>query len=273
MLHAAVRRWPSTPRPCASSALVTGNTYRAPTLLAKTLTTLDLVSRRPRPARHRRRLVRARARLARLRVRHASPTASRSWRSRCRSSRACSPASGRASTASGTRSSDAINSPAPLSKIPIMIGGSGEKKTLRLVAQYADESNLICDARRRSPASSRSSPAHCDAVGRDRSEITVSLQAHALHRRRPTSEAVAELDALLASRGIDVSSMGAEDAAAHPRRSSPTATPTRSASDFSDRLAPRRRRLHRERGRQRPHPGPRRPPRRDPRARWSVREW
>ena len=25
-----------------------------------------------------------------------------------------------------------------------MIGGSGEKKTLRMVAQYADESNLIC---------------------------------------------------------------------------------------------------------------------------------
>ena len=37
---------------------------------------------------------------------------------------------------------DAVNSPAPLSKVPIMIGGGGEKKTLRMVAQYADESNL-----------------------------------------------------------------------------------------------------------------------------------
>ena len=37
---------------------------------------------------------------------------------------------------------DAVNSPAPISRIPIMIGGSGEKKTLRMVAQYADESNL-----------------------------------------------------------------------------------------------------------------------------------
>ena len=38
---------------------------------------------------------------------------------------------------------EAINSPAPLGRIPVMIGGGGEKKTLRMVAQYADESNLI----------------------------------------------------------------------------------------------------------------------------------
>ena len=30
---------------------------------------------------------------------------------------------------------DAVNSPAPVSRIPIMIGGTGEKKTLRMVAQ------------------------------------------------------------------------------------------------------------------------------------------
>ncbi|MGB5757580.1 MAG: hypothetical protein WBM50_11750 [Acidimicrobiales bacterium] len=43
--------------------------------------------------------------------------------------------------------SDAINSPAPISRSQIMIGGTGEKKTLRMVAQYADESNLSrCDS-------------------------------------------------------------------------------------------------------------------------------
>ena len=40
---------------------------------------------------------------------------------------------------------DAVNSPAPLSRIPVMIGGVGERKTLRMVAQYADESNLGCN--------------------------------------------------------------------------------------------------------------------------------
>jgi F420-dependent oxidoreductase-like protein len=40
---------------------------------------------------------------------------------------------------------ETLNSPQPLSKPhpPIMVGGTGEKKTLRLVAQYADACNLF----------------------------------------------------------------------------------------------------------------------------------
>jgi F420-dependent oxidoreductase-like protein len=36
-----------------------------------------------------------------------------------------------------------LNHPAPLNRPPILVGGSGEKKTLRLVARYADACNLF----------------------------------------------------------------------------------------------------------------------------------
>jgi alkanesulfonate monooxygenase SsuD/methylene tetrahydromethanopterin reductase-like flavin-dependent oxidoreductase (luciferase family) len=108
------------------------------------------------------------------------------------------------------RVNEAINSPAPLSRVPIMIGGGGEKKTLRLVALYADESNLICqpsDVPRKLDALA----GHCESVGRDRSEVVVSLQANCCVA--PTHEqAVAEADAFLAARGIDMSSLSEADA-------------------------------------------------------------
>jgi F420-dependent oxidoreductase-like protein len=38
---------------------------------------------------------------------------------------------------------ETINSPQPLRRPPIMVGGGGEKKTLRLLARYADATNLF----------------------------------------------------------------------------------------------------------------------------------
>jgi alkanesulfonate monooxygenase SsuD/methylene tetrahydromethanopterin reductase-like flavin-dependent oxidoreductase (luciferase family) len=91
-----------------------------------------------------------------------------------------------------------------------MIGGGGEKKTLRLVAQYADESNLICPPNE-VPRKLDALAGHCERLGRDRSEIVVSVQANACVA--PTHEqALAEADGFLTSRGIDVASMSAEDA-------------------------------------------------------------
>ena len=67
-----------------------------------------------------------------------------------------------------------FNVPAPVSKIPVMIGGSGEKKTLRMVAQYADESNLVGTPTHQIPRKLDALAAHCERLGRDRSEITVT---------------------------------------------------------------------------------------------------
>lgn len=67
-----------------------------------------------------------------------------------------------------------MNNPLPLSKPhpPILIGGAGEKKTLRLVAQYADVCNLFAfmgneELARKLEVLKR----HCADVGRDYDEI------------------------------------------------------------------------------------------------------
>jgi F420-dependent oxidoreductase-like protein len=67
---------------------------------------------------------------------------------------------------------ETLNSPQSLSRPhpPILIGGSGEKQTLRLVAKYADACNLFGD-----PDTVRHKlevlRAHCEAVGRDYDSI------------------------------------------------------------------------------------------------------
>ena len=69
---------------------------------------------------------------------------------------------------------EAMGYPRPIQDpIPIVVGGSGERRTLRLVAEYADYCNLFGD-----PDTVRSKIAvladHCRAVERDPAEIVVS---------------------------------------------------------------------------------------------------
>jgi F420-dependent oxidoreductase-like protein len=67
---------------------------------------------------------------------------------------------------------DALNNPKPIrGDIPIMIGGSGERKTLRMVAQYADASNFFGDAERIRHLVGVLE-GHCERLGRDPAEIT-----------------------------------------------------------------------------------------------------
>jgi F420-dependent oxidoreductase-like protein len=65
-----------------------------------------------------------------------------------------------------------LNSPQSISRprVPIMIGGGGEQKTLRLVAQYADASNVFGDPEK-IHHKWQVLRAHCEAVGRDFGEI------------------------------------------------------------------------------------------------------
>jgi F420-dependent oxidoreductase-like protein len=163
-------------------ALVTGVTYRHPGILAKAMTTLDVVSR-------------GRAELgvgaAWYEREHRGlgvpfpPTAERFERLE-EAIQIClqmwsddnGPYRGR-----HYQLEETICSPQPVSapRPRIMIGGSGERKTLRLVAQYADACNIFggpdeiahkVEVLRR----------HCDAVGRDPNEIEVT----AMYRDFPT---------------------------------------------------------------------------------------
>lgn len=177
------------------SALVTGNTYRNPTLLAKIVTALDLVSE-------------GRAQLGIgagwFELEHDSlgyefGTFTDRFEKLEEALQIILPMlRGEQPSLQGKwyQVRDAINSPAPLGRIPVMIGGGGEKKTLRMVARYADESNLICapaDIGRKLDALA----AHCETYGRDPAEITVSLQTSACIA--PTHDlAVAELESYLA---------------------------------------------------------------------------
>jgi F420-dependent oxidoreductase-like protein len=75
--------------------------------------------------------------------------------------------------------SEAICYPRPLQeRIPILVGGSGERRTLRLVARYADACNLVGTVER-----VRHKLAvlwdHCEAEGRDPAEVEVTHLAPA----------------------------------------------------------------------------------------------
>lgn len=98
------------------------------------------------------------------------------------------------------RITEAINQPAPLSRIPVMIGGSGERKTLRMVAQYADMGNLTCEPAE-VPRKVDALAAHCQRLGRDRSDIVLSWNRVACIAPT-TAEAEADRDAYLATRGM-----------------------------------------------------------------------
>jgi F420-dependent oxidoreductase-like protein len=92
---------------------------------------------------------------------------------------------------------ETLCSPAPVSepRPRILIGGSGERKTLRLVARYADACNIFGgpeDIRHKLDVLRR----HCDDVGRDPNDIEVTAMYRDLPRGASVDEVVRGAQAL-----------------------------------------------------------------------------
>jgi F420-dependent oxidoreductase-like protein len=112
---------------------------------------------------------------------------------------------------------ETVHSPQPLSRPhpPILIGGSGEKKTLRMVAQYGDACNITTakgiDVLRQKLAVLQE---HCTNLGRDYADIEKTsnggfgkLSRSGAEGTMHPDEAFAFLEQLAAS-GIDTALMG-----------------------------------------------------------------
>ncbi|MFF0491535.1 LLM class F420-dependent oxidoreductase [Nocardia sp. NPDC004068] len=157
------------------STLVTGNTYRNPALLAKTVTTLDVVSGGRAvlgigagwfELEHEgygfefgtfterfERLTEA-LEIIRPMLHGEHPSADGKW----------------------YRTREALNEPRIRDDLPIMLGGGGEKKTFGLAARFADHLNIICDASEL-PRKVEALHARCAEVDRDPATLETSFLA------------------------------------------------------------------------------------------------
>jgi len=188
------------------STLVTGNTYRNPALVAKIVTTLDVISGgralcgigagwfEPEhqgygfefpPVGERLSRLEEALQIIRPMLRDARPSFDGRF----------------------YRAKEAINSPHPIQEngVPILIGGNGEQRTLRLVARYGDESNLTCPPAE-IPRKLEALERHCAAFGRDRAEICVTWLGSVVlaHKRAEAERLRADF---FARRGIDVAKL------------------------------------------------------------------
>ncbi|MEU4805388.1 LLM class F420-dependent oxidoreductase [Actinosynnema sp. NPDC023587] len=84
------------------------------------------------------------------------------------------------------RLAETLCSPQPIRRPPILIGGGGEKKTLRMVAQYADACNLFAGDKEQVRHKLDVLRGHCDKLGRDLATIDKTLT----YRPRPEVDTV-----------------------------------------------------------------------------------
>lgn len=160
------------------STLVTGNTYRNPAMLAKTVTTLDVVSGGRAVlgigagwfefehigygyefgtfTERFERLEEALAIIAPM-LHGQHPTFEGKW----------------------YHTREALNNPRIRDDLPIMLGGGGEKKTFGMAARYADHLNIICNASEL-PQKIAAVRARCEENDRDPETLETSFLAFAI---------------------------------------------------------------------------------------------
>jgi F420-dependent oxidoreductase-like protein len=213
------------------SLLVTGVTYRHPGLLAKTVATLDVLSGGramlgigaawyerehlglgvPFPP--------LKERFERLE--EALQVVRQVW----------SPADGDQGSYDGRHFhlAETVCRPAPLQhpRPPVVIGGSGERKTLRLVASYADACNLFGESPELVAHKLDVLRGHCDEVGRDYDTIRKTMIAMA--------DPVADPDAFLKAMG-EYAALGISLVTLMPRGDDPVAWTTRVCESVLPRL-------------------------------------
>jgi F420-dependent oxidoreductase-like protein len=117
--------------------------------------------------------------------------------------------------------------PAPLSKPhpPILVGGGGERKTLLLAARYADACNVFASSPEDVAHKLEVLRAHCDAEGRDYDAIAKTVLAV-----RP---ALADVDEFAAAAG-EYAKLGVTEMEVMPDRH-----PVEFAEQFAERVLPR----------------------------------
>jgi alkanesulfonate monooxygenase SsuD/methylene tetrahydromethanopterin reductase-like flavin-dependent oxidoreductase (luciferase family) len=117
----------------------------------------------------------------------------------------------------------ALRSPRP----EILIGGGGEKKTLRLVAQYADACNLFGSSPDDVAAKLVVLRGHCEAVGRDYDSIAKTVLA--------VQPALADVDAFVANAQA-YAKLGVSELEVMPASGQ---HPVEFETEFAERVAPR----------------------------------
>jgi F420-dependent oxidoreductase-like protein len=193
------------------SALVTGNTYRNPALLAKTVSTLDVISGGRAvlgigagwfELEHQQlgfefgtftdrfaRLDEALQIIAPM-LRGERPTFDGNW----------------------YHTETAINEPRIRNDLPILLGGSGEKKTFALAARFARHMNIICDPAEL-PRKLAALDQRCAEAGRDRSTLETSFLAFVMIDEQG-DRAREQQREFMRARGVDLDALDEQERAA-----------------------------------------------------------